>query len=108
MIQSHYYYYLLLAAAAVFGFVNSDTYHVAPDDGNSTTGDIHSLQYYISRPNKYFVLNNQLQFKTGQYNLNTSILLRNIQNFTLKGTKPSSIKCGVSISIIVCNVNLQK
>ena len=67
MIQSHYYYYLLLAVAAVFGFVNSDIYHVAPDDENSTTGDIHSLQYYISRSSKYFVSNNQLQFRTGQY-----------------------------------------
>jgi len=98
------YYWFALSLAAVFDLVNSEVYHVAPDDDKNTSSNIHNLQYYISHSSTYFASHTRLQFRTGQYYLNTSIVLKNIRNFTMEGTKPCSIKGAVSVSIVVYNV----
>jgi len=89
----------LFLAALLVGTTNPTVYHVEPDhDGNNT------LQYYINNSNEYFTSNTEFLFNSGQYYLNTSILIKDLRNFTMKGMNTCKMTCAEFVSIIVINV----
>jgi len=95
---------LLLFAVWFVSIANPILYQIIPDDDNDTSSNTHTLQYYINNSNEYFTSNTQLLFRSGQYYLNTSILIKDIRNFTMIGMNTCKITCAEFVSIIVMNI----
>ena len=74
-------------------------YHVIPDDDHySISNNSFTLQHYLNNANKYFISNNQLQFLPGHYNLTGNILIEDVKNFSLTGSRVN----GMINTVITC------
>ena len=91
-------------SAIFISIANSNNiYHIVPyDDGNDTSNNTLTLQYYINNYN--FTSNTELLFKPGQHYLNTTMIVRDAQNIKMIGKKTCNITCAESVRIIVFNV----
>ena len=96
--------YCLIISLLFATHVNSTTYYVTSDDDSSTNNDTFTLQHYISNTEEYFSSNNELYFLPGVYHLNTTLLLKDMNNFTLSGTNDSTIMCTTYESIMIINI----
>ena len=89
--------------------VISTTYFVIPDDYSShhTDANTFSLQHYLNNTSKYFVSQNQFHFMESQYYLNSDLIIKDIDNFTITGPTigQGNIICTSPASIVVMNVN---
>ena len=77
----------------------STTYYVIPDHYSSchfADNNTFTLQYYLNNTNKYFTSHNQLHFLPGQYYINSDLVFKEINNFTLTGH-------GINQSVIICS-----
>ena len=87
----------------------STTYFVIPDDYSShhTDENTFSLQHYLNNTSKYFVSHNQLHFMESKYYLNSDLIIKDINNFTITGPTigQCSIICTSLASIVVMNIN---
>ena len=89
--------------------VISTTYFVIPDDYSShhTDTNTFSLQHYLNNTSKYFLSHNQFYFMESQYYLNSDLIIKDIDNFTITGPTigQCNIICTSPASIVVMNVN---
>ena len=77
----------------------STTYYVIPDQYSSlhyASENTFTLQHYLNNTSEYFVSYNQLHFLPGQYYINSNLVFRDINTFTLTGH-------GINQSIIICS-----
>ena len=96
--------YNLIFFSAIFVSIANSTniYHIVPGDGNDTSNNTLTLQYYINNYN--FTSNTELLFMPGQHYLNVTMVVSNVQNITMIGKKNCTITCAESVGIIVFNV----
>ena len=94
----------LITSLLLPAHINSVTYYVKSDDKSSISNDTFTLQYYIDNAEEYFSLNNELCFLPGVYRLSTTLLLKDVNNFTLCGINNSTIMCTGDQSIMIVNV----
>ena len=86
-------------------------YHVIPDDDHySINNNSFTLHHYLNNANKYSTSDNQLQFSPGQYNLTGNILIENVKNFSLTGSRANGvintvITCTGPYGVVVINSN---
>ena len=74
-------------------------YHVIPDDDHySISNNSFTLHHYLNDANKYCIFDNHLQFLPGHYNLTGNILIENVKNFSLTGSRAN----GVINTVITC------
>ena len=88
--------FLLLLVGSLVDKVTSATYFVIPDDyssHHSTDANVHGLQHYLNNTSKYFVSNNQFHFMQGEYHINSDLVIKDVDNFTLMG--PESGQCAI-------------
>ena len=78
---------------------------------NTTCHNCHNLQYYLLNTTKYFTSNTQFFFLPGIHNLHANLIIQNVHNFSLIGSKgnnktipPTIIQCNVS-QIVINNVS---
>ena len=89
--------------------VTSATYFVIPDDYSShhTNANTFTLQHYLNNTSKYFVSHNQFRFIYGdQYHINSVLIIKNINDFTITGpriSKCAAIFCTSPANIVVIN-----
>ena len=102
--------FLLLLVGSLVHKVTSATYFVIPDDyssHHSTDTDTHGLQHYLDNTSKYFVSNNWFHFMQGEYHINSDLVIKNVDNFTLMG--PESGQCTISCTsfanVVVINAS---
>ena len=89
--------------ALFISIANSNVYHIVPDnDGNDTSSNTHTLQYYINNYN--FTSNTELLLKPGQHYLYTAMFVRDVQNFTMIGKNTCNITCAESVWMMMSNV----
>ena len=65
-------------------------YTVTPDDHyypNTTCHHCHNLQHYLLNSTKYFTSNTQLLFLPGLHHLHTNLIVQNVHNISLIGSK---------------------
>jgi len=95
---------ILLVAFFISIAASNNIYHIVPDNtsGDDTSSNTHTLQYYVDNYN--FTCNTKLLFQRGQHYLNTTMLVRGVQNITMIGENTCSITCAESVWIIVVNV----
>ena len=100
---------LILLVALLVHKVISTTYFVIPDDDSShyTDANTFSLQHYLDNTSKYFVSYNQFCFMQGQYYINSEVIIKDIDNFTITGPRigQCTIICTSPASIVVRNAN---
>ena len=108
MVAAYYYFQCLIISSFLLTCIHSMIYYVEPDinDSSSTTNDTFTLQHYISNPKEYFISYNELCFLPGIHQLNTTLVLKDVDSFTLSGMNTSIIRCAphTSISIVIINV----
>ena len=77
--------YDLIFFSAIFISITNSTniYHIVPGDGNDTSNNTLTLECYINNYN--FTSNTELLFISGQHYLNTTMVVRDVQNITLIG-----------------------
>ena len=88
--------FLLLLVGLLVVKVTSATYIVIPDDYSShhnTDANTLGLQHYLNNTSKYFVSNNRFHFMQGEYHINSDLVIKNVDNFTLMG--PESGQCAI-------------
>ena len=101
--------FLSLIVALLVHKVTSATYFVIPDGYSShhTDANTFSLQHYLNNTSKYFVSHNQFCFiYGGQYHINSALIIKNINDFTITGpriSKCAAIFCTSPASIVVIN-----
>ena len=89
----------LLFLTSWLHMATSTTYYVIPDHyplHNYTNSNTFTLQYYLNNTSEYFVSHNQLHFLPGQYYINSDLVFKEINNFTLTGH-------GINQSVIICS-----
>ena len=100
---------LILLVALLVHKVTSATYFVIPDGYSShhTDANTFTLQHYLSNTSKYFVSHSQFHFMQGQYALNSDLIIKDIDNFTIIGPRigQSTIICTSPATIVIMNVN---
>ena len=77
----------------------STTYYVIPDHYSSrhfADNNTFTLRYYLNNTSKYFTSHNQLHFLPGQYYINSDLIFKEINNFTITGH-------GINQSVIICS-----
>ena len=99
--------FLLLLVALLLHKVTSTTYYVIPDDYpmDHINANTFTLQHYLNNTSKYFVSHNQFHFMQGQYYINSDLVVKDIDNFTITGIGQCTIICTSPASIVVMNVN---
>ena len=88
--------FLLLLVGSLVHKVTSATYFVIPDDyssHHSTDANAHGLQHYLNNTSKYVVSNNRFYFMQGEYHINSDLVIKHVDNFTLMG--PDSGQCTI-------------
>ena len=71
---------------------NATLYHVIPDDDHYfINNNSFTLHHYLNNANKYFTSDNHLQFSPGQYNPTGNILIENVKNFLLTGSRANEV-----------------
>ena len=94
---------LICLAAFFVSITNSiNIYRIVPNDGNDTCNNTHTLECYINNYN--LTSSTELLFKPGQHYLNTTMIVRDVQNFTMIGKRTCNIACAESVRIIMFNV----
>ena len=83
-------------------------YHVIPDDHFRTDDDSFTLQHYLNNVNKYCISHNKLRFLPGKHSLTDKLLIENIKNFSLTGSRTNGIistiiTCTASYGVVVIN-----
>ena len=92
-------YSSLLLVTSLIHMITSTTYYVIPDHYSSlhyASKNTFTLQHYLNNTSEYFVSYNQLHFLPGQYYINSNLVFRDIDTFTLTGH-------GINQSIIICS-----
>ena len=70
----------------------SSIYYVVPEDHDVTaTVESHTLQYYINNSLKYFTSHTQLEFLAGTHFSHSKLLVQNVTNFSLIGSRTTVI-----------------
>ena len=84
--------------------VSSKTYLVTSDDGNNSTENAHTLNYYLMHSNECLTSHTRLQFLPGEHVLQSDMIIEDKINFTLCGNG-SVIQCnGSAITVGAINV----
>ena len=96
---------ILLLVVLLVHKVTSTTYYVIPDDYSShhTDTNTFTLQHYLNNTSKYFVSHNQFHFKQGEYYINSDLIIKDVNNFTITGNGQCTIICTSPASIVVMN-----
>ena len=102
---------LLLSCHAATGSV----YYVTPEDDyqqygytTTTADEDYPLQHYVKYPEEYFTANTQLHLLPGKHYLNNNVIIQDVENFTITGSKidgtvVSTIHCTSLAGIAVVN-----
>ena len=111
--------YSLLLLSSLLHITTCTVYTVTPDDHyypNTTCHHCHNLQYYLLNITKYFTSNTQLLFLPGLHHLHTDLIIRDVYNISLIGSKAATndelldtvIQCNstdtVHIGILISNI----
>ena len=84
------YSLLLLSISSLLHITTCTVYTVTPDDHyypNTTCHHCHNLQHYLLNITKYFTSNTQLLFLPGLHHLHTDLIIQNVRNISLIGSK---------------------
>ena len=84
-------------------------YTVTPDDHyypNTTCHHCHNLQHYLLNVTKYFTSNTQLLFLPGPHHLHTDLIIQNVHNISLIGSKTSDTTPTTVITISVTFISM--
>ena len=82
--------YSLLLLSSLLHITTCTVYTVTPDDHyypNTTCRHCHNLQHYLLNITKYFTSNTQLLFLPGLHHLHTDLIIQNVRNISLIGSK---------------------
>ena len=108
--QSSKFNFLSFFAVISVQTATSTIYYVIPDDDYSSHhydrgANSFSLQHYLNNTNKYFVSHNQFHFMPGQYHINSDLIFKDINNFSVIGIDQCVITCTSPASIVIVNVS---
>ena len=102
--------YLLLIILSLVHITTCSLHTVIIDHhyhSNTTCHNCHNLQYYLLNTTKYFTSNTQFFFLPGIHYLHANLIIQNVHNFSLIGSKetilPTIIQCNKYLSQIVIN-----
>jgi len=73
----------------------------------TTCHHCHNLQHYLLNTTKYFTSNTQILFLTGLHHLHTDLIIQNVHNISLIGSRTNSltiIQCNSSVGIVMTNI----
>ena len=96
---------LPLSISLLFPLVKSSVYYIKPGDQQINI-TANNLDYYLQNAEKYFTNNTQLCFLPGIYQLNMTIKIQNVYNFSLLGINTNDsivIKCLSTGGIAIIN-----
>ena len=106
--------YLLLIILSLVNITTCSLHTVIIDHHyyrSTTCHNCHNLQYYLLNTTKYFTSNTQFFFLPGMHYLHANLIIQNVHNFSLIGSKgnnktipPTIIQCNVS-QIVINNVS---
>ena len=103
--------YPLLLLSSLLHITTGSVYNVAPDDDyypNTTCHHCHNLQHYLLNATEYFNSNTQLLFLPGLHHLHTDLIIQNVHNISLIGSKSTTpdtiIQCNSSVGIVMTNI----
>ena len=105
--QSTMFKFLLLFGAISLHKATSTIYYVIPDDNNYSShhydrgGNSFSLQHYLNNTSKYFASHNQFHFMSGQYHINSDLIFKGINNFSVIGIDQCVINCTSPAGIVI-------
>ena len=101
---------------SITNVVYCDVYCVTPDDddddieyddgccfNNSSCDHCYSLQHYLLNVSKYFISDTRLHFWPGLHHLSTNLVIQNVNNFSLIGSRHTTISCTGVHHIILVN-----
>ena len=99
--------FLLSIVALLLHKVTSATYFVIPDNYSSHHTDANTFTHYLNNTSKYFISHNQFYFMQGQYYMNSDLVIKDVNNFTITGPRigQCNIICNSPASIVVMNAN---
>ena len=103
--------FLLLFGAISLHKATSTIYYVIPDDDDYSSHhydrgvNFFSLQHYLNNTSKYFVSHSQFHFMPGQYHINSDLIFKDINNFSVIGIDQCVIICTSPASIVIVNVS---
>ena len=108
--KSSKYNFLLFYAIISVQTATSTIYYIIPDDDYSSHhydrgANSFSLQHYLNNTSKYFVSHNQFHFMPGQYHINSDLIFKDINNFSVIGIDEFVITCTSPASIVIVNVS---
>ena len=107
--QSSKFNLLLFFAVISVQKATCTIYYVIPDDDYSSHHDrganSFSLQHYLNNTSKYLVSHNQFHFMPGQYHINSDLIFKDINNFSVIGIDQCVITCTSPASIVIVNVS---
>ena len=95
----------ILLAASLLNISHSTLHYVISEKHQYNHGNNYTatLQHYLDNSERYFISHHQLYFLQGEHHLNTDLVLKNINNFTITGMN-FTIICTSSASIAAVNV----
>ena len=97
---------------SITNVVHCDVYYVTPDDddiddgcclNNSSCDHCYSLQHYLLNISEYFTSDTQLHFLPGLHHLSINLLIENVKNVSLIGSRRTTISCTGVHRIILVN-----
>ena len=109
----------LLLLSSLLHITTCTVYTVTPDDHyypNTTCHHCHNLQHYLLNVTKYFTSNTQLLFLPGLHHLHTDLIIQNVHNISLVGSRANDTpdtfiqlqNCTKCISMIyITNLTIQ-
>ena len=108
--RSSKFNFLLFFCIIYLQKATSTIYYVIPDDDYSSLhydrgANTFSLQHYLNNTSKYFVSHNQFHFMPGQYHINSDLIFKDINNFSVIGIDQCVIACTSPASIVIVNVS---
>ena len=96
---------------SITNVVHCNVYYVTADDdiddgccfNNSSCSQCYNLQYYLLNVSEYFTSKTQLHFLPGLHYLPTNLVIQNVRNISLIGSRHTTIYCTGLYHIILEN-----
>ena len=100
---------LIIILYSITNVVHCNVFYVTADDdiddgccyNNSLCGQCYNLQYYVLNISGYLTSDTQLHFLPGLHHLSTIFMIQNLRNFSLIGSRYTTINCTGEYQIIL-------
>ena len=102
---------LFITLYSITNVVRCNVHYVTPDDdiddsccfNNSSCSQCYNLQYYLLNISEYFTSDTKLHFLPGLHYLPTNLVIQNVGNISLIGSRHTTIYCTGLYHIILEN-----